>query len=202
LRVVQAGENGGGVAHRGAHHTGQGRDWHALKGAKDAPVRAVICGARATIPGSATAASFRELSVKYRPLLAVLLIATFARAAFADTESELRAIEETRRAAIKARDFGVLEKIYSPGFIAVGGNGQFVDREGLFRLFGQADASLVFTTDEIRVVGDGDTAVFFGRLKASTADGNTLYVSRFSHVFVRRNGQWTCIAGQSTPQPG
>jgi len=140
--------------------------------------------------------------VKYRQLLAVLLIATFARAAFADTESELRAIEETRRAAIKAKDFGTLEKIYAPGFLAIGGNGQFVDREGLFRLFGQADASMVFNTDEIRVVVEGDTAVFFGRLTASSAEDKTLYVSRFSHVFVKRNGQWTCIAGQSTPQPG
>jgi ketosteroid isomerase-like protein len=140
--------------------------------------------------------------MKSRQLLALLLIAIVACPAFADTESQLRAIEESRRAAIKARDFATLEKIYAPGFLAIGGNGQFVDREGLFRLFGQADASMVFTTDEIRVVAEGDTAVFFARLKASTADGRTLYVSRFSHVFVKRDGTWICIAGQSAPQPG
>ena len=138
--------------------------------------------------------------MKSRPVVALLLLTAFAYPTFADTDSELRAIEETRRAAIKAKDFTALEKIYAPEFLAIGGNGQFVDRAGLFRVFGQADASMIFTTDEIRVVSQGDTAVFFGRLKASTADGKTLYVSRFSHVFVKRRGQWICIAGQSTPQ--
>jgi ketosteroid isomerase-like protein len=134
-------------------------------------------------------------------VLLVLLSCGFARAAFADTDSELRAIEESRRAAIGARDFTALEKIYSPDFVAVAGNGQLVDRATLFRVFGQADPSISFTTDEIRIVVDGDTAVFFGRLTGRTADGKTAFASRFSHVFVHRKGAWICIAGQSTPLP-
>lgn len=133
----------------------------------------------------------------------MLLLATLylSPAAFADAQSELRGIEETRRAAIKAKDFDALGRIYAPAFVAVTGNGQFVTRDELFAVFRKTDPSLSFETDEIRIVVDGDTAVFFGRLTGRTADGKTAFASRFSHVFVHRKGKWLCIAGQSTPLP-
>jgi len=36
---------------------------------------------------------------------------------------------------------------------------------------------------------------------SESADGKTAFVSRFTHVFVRRKGAWVCISGQSTPLP-
>ena len=110
------------------------------------------------------------------PLLAGAAL-HFSPAAFADAQSELRGIEATRRAAIKAKDFDTLGRIYAPAFVAVTGNGRFVTREELF------------------------AAVFFGRLSGRTADGKTAFASRFSHVFVHKKGKWRCIAGQSTPLP-
>jgi ketosteroid isomerase-like protein len=137
--------------------------------------------------------------MRHHVLAAIALLCWGTGAAFAGTESELRAIEESRRAAIKAQDFAVLEKIYGPTFAAVGGNGQVIDRATLFDMFRHNDPSLSFATDEIRIVSDGDTAVFFGRLTGRTSDGKVAFRSRFSHVFVRRAGAWLCIAGQSTP---
>jgi ketosteroid isomerase-like protein len=121
--------------------------------------------------------------------------------AAADTASQLRALEESRRAAIQAQDFSVLEKIYAPTFVAVAGNGQVIDRATLFSVFKRNDPTLKFSTDEIRIVDEGDTAVFIGRLTGRTAEGKVAFASRFSHVFVRRNGGWICVAGQSTPLP-
>lgn len=69
--------------------------------------------------------------------------------AAADTASELRAIEESRRAAIQSQDFSVLEKIYAPTFVAVAGNGQVIDRATLFGVFKRNDPSPKFSTDEI-----------------------------------------------------
>lgn len=66
---------------------------------------------------------------------------------------------------------------------------------------GKADPSIIFSTDEIRVLDAGNTAVFFGRLIGKTPDGRTAFAARFTHVFVRRQGAWVCIAGQSTPLP-
>ena len=132
--------------------------------------------------------------------LVVIALLSVIRAVAADTDAELRAIEETRRAAIKAQDFVVLEKIYAPTFVAVAGNGQVIDRATLFDVFRRNDPALSFETDEIRIVSDGDTAVFFGRLTGRSGD-RIAFRSHFSHVFVRRNGGWQCIAGQSTPLP-
>ena len=135
-----------------------------------------------------------------RLLICALLACTFTPA-FADTDSELLALEESRRAAIKAQDIATLEKIYAPSFVAVAGNGQLIDRATLFAVFKRNDPSLSFVTDEIRIVAEGDTAVFFGRLTGRTPEGKMAFASRFSHVFVRKHGKWLCIAGQSTPLP-
>jgi ketosteroid isomerase-like protein len=129
----------------------------------------------------------------------VLLALGCAGAAFAGTADELQQIEEQRREAIRAKDFATLARIYAPGFVAVAGNGQFVDRDRLFAVFAQTDPAIVFTTDEVRVVERGDSAVFFGRLVARRADGTLVSAGRFSHVFVRDGRGWVCIAGQSTP---
>jgi ketosteroid isomerase-like protein len=131
--------------------------------------------------------------------VAAVIMAGHARAATA--EQELIAIEDQRREAIRIKDFGTLGKIYAPEFMAVAGNGQLIDRAVLFRLFEQGGSALKFETDEIRIQLHGETAVFFGRLTGRTPTGELATVSRFSHVFIRREGRWWCVAGQSTPIP-
>ena len=135
-------------------------------------------------------------TIRLCALLTLLLAATMAQA---DTQSELRAIEKTRQAAIKSQNFAALQAIYSPDFIAVTADGQFVTRDQLFMVFRKSSTQFTFDTDEIRIVTSGSTAVFFGRLVARMADGKTAFASRFSQVFVKKNGAWLCIAGQSTP---
>jgi uncharacterized protein (TIGR02246 family) len=131
-----------------------------------------------------------------------LLLALLAPLAHAGTEDELRRLEEQRRQAIQAKDFAALGRIYAPDFLAIAGSGQLIDREQLFRVFAQTDPALSFDTDEVRVLDQGGTAVFFGRLMARTAAGKPVFASRFSHVFVRQaDGRWLCVAGQSTPLP-
>jgi len=135
-----------------------------------------------------------------RAFCALLLAVALAPVtSWASTEDELRQIEEQRRAAIQAKDVGTLNRIYAPSFVAIAVNGQLINRAQLFRVFMQADPSLSFKTDEIKVVDHGDTAVFFGRLTASNPAGKIVFATRFSHVFVREGGTWVCIAGQSTP---
>src|SRR5690348_3921306 len=103
------------------------------------------------------------MKARYLAPLALLLLTTLPLAARADANADLRALEETRRAAIKAKDFATLEKIYAPEFLAVAGNGQIIDRATLFKVFGNADPTITFATDEIRVLESGDTAVFLDR---------------------------------------
>ena len=130
-------------------------------------------------------------------VIAAAMLAGPVRAASA--EEELTALEDQRRDAIRVKDFAMLGRIYAPEFTAVAGNGELIDRPTLFRLFDQGGSALKFETDEIRVQQHGDTAIFFGRLTGRTPTGETATVSRFSHVFIRREGRWVCVAGQSTP---
>jgi len=133
--------------------------------------------------------------------LAIVLLACLVRPALADTQTELKALEETRRAAIKSQDFEALGRIYSPDFLAVTADGKFMTRSELFDVFRKSGATLTFETDQVRIVSSGNTAVFFGRLVAKMADGKTAFSSRFSNVYVKRSGAWICIAGQSTALP-
>jgi ketosteroid isomerase-like protein len=121
--------------------------------------------------------------------------------ALASPEDDLLRLEEQRRQAIKAQDFATLSNIYAPEFVGVTSAGQMVSRDQLFRVFAQTDPKLRFTTDEVRVVLHGNTALFFGRLVGATESGTTLFTSRFSHVFVKRGESWVCVAGQSTALP-
>jgi ketosteroid isomerase-like protein len=130
-------------------------------------------------------------------LVALAVVATPCRAS--DVAQELTRIEALRREAIKTGNFGILEQIYAPNFIAVAGNGQVIDRTRLFAIFKQTDPSLVFSTDEVQVQASGSTAVFIGRLTARNSSGAVAFQSRFSHVFIQDGARWVCIAGQSTP---
>ena len=132
-------------------------------------------------------------------LCASLALALGATQAQADTQSELRAIEKRREIAIQSQDFATLQTIYSPDFVAVTADGQFVNRDQLFMVFRKSNQKLSFDNDDIRVVVAGNTAVLYSRLVAKMDGGGTAFASRFSHVFVKKNGAWICIAGQSTP---
>jgi ketosteroid isomerase-like protein len=126
------------------------------------------------------------------------MLLSVSTAAAATTEDDLRALEETRREAIARQDFDVLRRIYAPDFVAIAGNGTVIDRDRLFGLFRAVDRSLAFSVDDIRVIDLGDTALFLGRLVARSGD-RTVSSARFSHTFVRKDGQWQCVFGQSTP---
>jgi ketosteroid isomerase-like protein len=131
--------------------------------------------------------------------LAAVTVPSPARAATA--EEELTILEDQRSEAVRLKDYSALGRIYAPEFMAVAGNGQLIDRTALFRQFDQGGSALKFQTDEIRIQQHGDTAVFFGRLTGRAPTGEVATVSRFSHVYIRRDGRWWCVAGQSTPIP-
>ena len=116
-------------------------------------------------------------------------------------EQELRELEEKRRQAIKQGDIKTLDEIYADDFSGIAGSGQVISKEQLMSVFKRNDPRIGFTTDEISVRLLGKTALFTGRLIGRAADGEVVSASRFTHVFVKRDGRWRCVAGQATPLP-
>ncbi len=140
-------------------------------------------------------------------LLVILIQAGFVTASvkgfgFDDAdEVELRQIEELRRQAIKTGDEKTLNAIYADDFRAIAGNGAVIDKSELMAVFKRNDPAITFTTDEISIRVFDNTAVFVGRLVGRNSKLQVVSGSRFTHFFVRRNGKWKCVAGQSTPLP-
>lgn len=118
--------------------------------------------------------------------------------AMSKAEEELRELERTRSRAIREGDMKTLDAIYADDFSGIVGTGQVINKEQLLAVFKRNDPSLHFTTDEINIRVFNETAVFTGRLAAITGSGVVAFASRFTHVFVKRDGRWQCVAGQST----
>ena len=113
-------------------------------------------------------------------------------------EKTLLDIEAQRRAAIAAKDFATLERIYAEDFRGIIGNGEIADRAFLFNIFRNDDPTLKFTTDELLVRQFGDAAIVTGRLTARRGE-EIASQQRFSHFFVKREGRWVIVAAEGTP---
>jgi len=135
-------------------------------------------------------------------ILALLCLLSLGAPADDATETAvLQAIEAKRQAAIQAHDLDTLRGIYAEDFVGIAGNGNVLSRADLMEIFGHNDGSLTFTTDEVSIRVFGAAALFTGRLTARTAAGEVASAGRFTHVFVKRDGTWVCVHGQSTPIP-
>src|SRR5262245_43676481 len=136
--------------------------------------------------------------MKAAMLVLLLTVAFQVRADEAADVAALKTLEAARQAAIKTHDFDALRKIYAEDFVAIAGNGSVLSRSDLMEVFARTDDRLTFTVDEIDVRLYGASAIFTGRLTARTASGDVASVGRFTHVFVKRDGAWVCVHGQST----
>lgn len=135
-------------------------------------------------------------------LAAVVLLTATGQAretAAAAPEDELLRLEAARREAIRLGDLKTLDEIYADDFVAVAGTGQLVTKAQLLEFFRGTDASLRFTASEVSARAFGDTGVVVGRLAARREDASLVSEARFTHVYVRRDGRFRFVAGQSTP---
>lgn len=90
-----------------------------------------------------------------------------------------------------------LDAIYADDFAGIVGTGRIINKEQLMAVFKRNDPSLVFTTDENSIRVFDKRAIFTGRLTGKTVDEETVFSSRFTHIFIKRKGKWQCVAGQS-----
>lgn len=114
-------------------------------------------------------------------------------------EDELLRVESARSEAIQRSDLKTLDEIYADDFVGVAGTGQLVTKPQLLEFFKHVDPSLRFTTSEVSARAFGESGIVVGRLAGRREDGSLVSEARFTHVYVRRDGRWRFVAGQSTP---
>jgi uncharacterized protein (TIGR02246 family) len=119
------------------------------------------------------------------------------------TEQELVALEHTWKDAVVKRDAAALQLLYADEYIST-------DQEGMVWTKAQdiaidtdtAAPSRVtsYKLDDLKVRVYGEVAIVTGRnTTTGTLFGKTASTkSRFTDVFVKRNGRWQCVANHTT----
>lgn len=156
-----------------------------------------------------------------RPLSVILAIASasiasaFGSAAVAQSPAVTPAQEAAIAAGIKElsarwstaileKDAAILERIWADEFVAIEPSGARVSKaEGIAALAAGKDRPTVSeaTSIDVRVYGGGTVAVDIGdyREAGEDRDGKPYERrSRFTNVWVLRDGVWRCVSGHSS----
>ena len=118
-----------------------------------------------------------------------------------EQEKALVELEKQRSYAIWNTDLQALDKIYAEDFRGLMANGQFTDKAGLFKVFKNQDQGLRFTIEDLDARLLGTAAVTHGRFTGRNAKGELVLHSRFTHVWVWKDGRWQVVEGANTPMP-
>jgi len=121
------------------------------------------------------------------------------------TEKELIGVENAWKQAVVKRDGAALQRLYADEYMSVDQEGMTwnkkqdieIDTAGVSRLS-------TYKLEDLNVRFYGDVAVVTGR---NTATGKVLdsaakAQTRFTDVFVKRDGRWQCVHSQTTPIVG
>jgi hypothetical protein len=118
-------------------------------------------------------------------------------------EAELMQIERDIGDANVRRDKAYFEKIEAEEFIFTDSGGGLTNKTEDVGSFDKpaGDTKLIsYTPDEMKVTVYGDTAVVTGRVTSvyRGPKGEATIRSRFTDVFVKKNGRWQIVAGHSS----
>ncbi len=124
------------------------------------------------------------------------------RYAKVDPEQEVRQVERELTEALGRGDLRAVERIYADDYTLTGADGEFRDKPQRLAALKLSDPKAASRNrDDIKVRVYGDTAVVTGRtlFKELVKGVERTEGRRFTHVFVKRQGQWQMVASQVTP---
>ena len=117
------------------------------------------------------------------------------------TEQELIGVENAWKQAVVKRDVSALQRLYADEYMSIDQEGMSwnkkqdieIDTKGASRLS-------TYKLDDVNVRSHADVAVVTGR---NSATGTVLgraekAQTRFTDVFVKRDGRWQCVHSQTT----
>jgi peptidylprolyl isomerase len=159
----------------------------------------------------------KELKLLKRILLAGLLVSFALTSAFSQTktrrkptskpgnvtaaaiEAELKKLEREWFEAVTRNDTAALDRIFADDFIAVGGDGGFIDKAGMVKMMTSGRIKLdEIRTDEFKMRLYGNTAIVTGRA-TFVRDQRPLGQDGHTEIWVKRNGRWQAVSWMSVP---
>lgn len=113
-------------------------------------------------------------------------------------ERELLELDKTFLNAVLEHDVAVVERNLPDDFLSVFPDGSVADKAVELENVRKVELES-FATDQIKVHWYGDTvAIINFRLSLKMKNQDEKHV-RDSHVYIKRNGRWQMIMGQTTP---
>ena len=141
--------------------------------------------------------------------LVVLAMLATAREADAQrvpsTQQILEQLERDWVEAMQRNDVAFVDSVLAPEFIATYGDGSRGDRAKELQLVRDFNSQVdKWAVDEFIVKVFGQTAVvwFTQRMVGPVQGKPTEIVTRYTDVFVNRDGKWLCVSSQSTRVTG
>lgn len=119
-------------------------------------------------------------------------------------EQEIKKLEREWFDAYVRGDRAAFDRIVADDVVITYGNGSVGNKsQAIAEIKAPADSSYSLTSDDIQVRVYGETAIVTGRVtEKGTFNGRGLNSqSRYTDVWVRRNGRWQVVAAQSTRLP-
>lgn len=119
-------------------------------------------------------------------------------------EQEIRRLEREWFDSYVGGDRAAFDRIVADDAVITYGNGSVGNKsQAIAEIKAPADSSYSLTGDDIQVRVYGDTAVVTGRVteKGRFNGQNLNSQSRYTDVWVRRNGRWQVVAAQNTRLP-
>jgi hypothetical protein len=113
-------------------------------------------------------------------------------------EHELRALDEAFLNAFLQHDVATIERDLPDDFLGVFPDGRVASKA--LELENVSTVELEsFTTDELQVYWYGDAVAILNFRLSLTFKGQETRQVRDSHVYLKRDGRWQMIMGQTTP---
>jgi hypothetical protein len=113
----------------------------------------------------------------------------------AKNEAALVQMEHMWAQALEKRDVAALDCILASDFEEVAQDGQLFDRSHMLNR-ARSDAQVHYELSEMHGHVYGDAGFVRGVGAAIGADGKLKGRTRFTDIFVYRDGRWQCVAGQ------
>lgn len=132
-----------------------------------------------------------------------LLLVNPAAAQNAAAEKEVAQLFHTLNDANIKKDRPTIERLTADDFIYIHSNGSVTNRaQEIAETLGAGTTWTNSKIDDLRVRVYGDVAIVTGlNTLTGSAKGYVSGARRFTDVWVRRNGQWKTVGGQSTVVP-
>jgi ketosteroid isomerase-like protein len=112
-------------------------------------------------------------------------------------EAALLQIEHTWAAALEKHDTAALECILANDFEEAGPEGQLFDRSNMLNRSRNQD-EVHYELSEMHSHVYGDAGFVRGMGVAMGGDGKVRAKTRFTDIFVYRDGRWQCVAGHES----